>query len=92
MKQITSLNVTHHCEELLNTYGFVYPLTLRWHCDDVRIALDNSHYSRDWSLLMQRQVLEDFFLEKEEEITQFINERLVNYVEDRIEANEIYNE
>lgn len=92
MKDITPMTVCSHCEGILNEHGFVYPLPLRWHTDDVQLALDNSPYERDWTQPMQLQILEQFFGDHEEEIIQFINERLQNYIEERIEQVERDNE
>ena len=72
----------------LEEKGYVYPVALRWTLNDVNHRLmvlgqeDKLRYMDDTD---KRMILDDFFIEIEDELIELINQRLDEYLENLLD-------
>jgi len=83
--------MTNHYEKVeavqkeLTNIGYVFPVALRWTNDDVDFALERLKLLVEWDKQAKFELLQEFFEQNEVELTNFINERLTNFIEEKNE-------
>lgn len=64
----------------LTNMNYVFPIALRWSIDDIDFTFDRIGQEMNLERKDKLELLEKFFDHNEEELTNFINERLTDFI------------
>lgn len=81
----TRQQLTTRIEKELTSNGMVYPPCLQWSISDIELSLARLLIDRHWSDRMKLHMLEDFFVQNDEAIIEYINTMLDNFLDRHFE-------